>query len=295
MPEPGGRTLRAALADALARLTATSPSAQLDAELLLAHALGRDRSYLRAWPDATPLPERLAVFDELLARRCAGTPIAYLLGCREFWSREFRVSPAVLIPRPETELLVELALRSIATIENPRIVDLGTGSGAIAVTLALERPDAEVHATDISRAALDVARANADALGARAVHFACGTWFEALPTDQRFDLIVSNPPYIADDDPHLDTLELRHEPRNALAAGRDGYAALRRIITGATDRLTADGDLLLEHGFEQAPTVQALLARRGYREISLHRDLQGHPRVTQARIGRHAPTGTANV
>lgn len=295
MPEPVGRTLRAALADARARLTATSPSAQLDAELLLAHALGRDRSYLRAWPDATPAPERLAVFDELLARRCAGTPIAYLLGFREFWSRSFRVSPAVLIPRPETELLVELALRSIATIRNPRIVDLGTGSGVIAVTLALERPDAEVHATDISRAALDVARANADALGARAVHFGYGDWFEALPADQPFDLIVSNPPYIADDDPHLDAIELRQEPRSALAAGRDGYAALRRIAAGAADRLAADGELLLEHGFEQAPTVQALLARLGYRDISLHHDLQGHPRVTRARTGRNDWTQPAKV
>lgn len=261
-------------------LTPVTATASLDSELLLADALGRSRSHLYAWPQRPVAAHQCERFLQLLQRRRQGEPVAYLLGRREFWSRQFRVAPGVLIPRPETELLVEQALPRIPERDEWQIADLGTGSGAIAVTLGLERPAARIVATDISPQALALARTNAVSLGARNVTLVRSDWASALPQD-RFDLIVSNPPYIAMDDPHLQG-EIRFEPATALVAGKDGLAAYRRLIPQAHACLKPKGWLLLEHGHTQAEAVARLLEQTGFTDIHCHHDLQGHPRVTQA-------------
>ena len=261
-------------------LTPVSPTASLDSELLLAEALGRPRSHLYAWPQQPVAGEQRRRFEQLLQRRRRGEPVAYLLGRREFWSRPFRVAPGVLIPRPETELLVEQALRHLPEREPRLVADLGTGSGAIAVTLALERPAARIIATDISPRALALARSNAVALGAGNVILVRSDWAAPLPRG-RFDLVVSNPPYVSENDVHLRG-EIRFEPATALVAGRDGLDAYRRLIPQAHACLGPEGRLLLEHGHTQAEAVARLLERAGFTHIRCHHDLQGHPRVTLA-------------
>ena len=250
-----------------------------EAEWLLAHALGRTRAWLFAWPEFEPAVEQRALFDRLVAARREGEPIAYLLGRRGFWSLDLAVTPAVLIPRPETELLVELALARIAQDADCAIADLGTGSGAIALALARERPHARLRATDASADALAVARGNAERLGIANVVFALGDWCAALG-DGRFGVIVSNPPYIAAGDPHLGEGDLRHEPRSALASGADGLDAIRRIVAEAPDHLDPGGWLLLEHGWEQGAAVRALLQRHGFIEVESVRDLGARERVS---------------
>jgi release factor glutamine methyltransferase len=253
----------------------------LDARALLAHVLQAPRERLIAVPEASvPEPAR-AAFAAFARRRAAGEPLAYLLGEREFYSRNFRVTEAVLIPRPETELLVERALAELQGLEAPRVLDLGTGSGCIAVTLALECPRAEVHATDASAAALEVAKANAALLGPR-VEFHCGDWYSALPDGLRFAVIVSNPPYVAAGDPHLGALTF--EPRLALTDRSDGLACLRRIVAGAPARLESGGTLVVEHGFDQASAVRKLFEEAGFVAVASFADLQRHERVT---TGRH--------
>ncbi len=261
-------------------LAPVSPTASLDSELLLAEALGRPRSHLYAWPEQPVVGGQRRRFQQLLQRRRRGEPVAYLLGRREFWSRPFRVTPGVLIPRPETELLVERALRYLPERERRLVADLGTGSGAIAVTLALERPAVRIVAVDISPEALALARSNATALGAGNVVLVRGDWADALPRG-RFDLIVSNPPYIPENDTHLQG-EIRFEPTTALVAGKDGLDAYRRLIPQAYACLRPQGRLLLEHGHTQAEAVSRLLERAGFTHIRCHHDLQGLPRVTQA-------------
>ena len=261
-------------------LAPVSPTPALDSELLLAEVLRQSRSHLHAWPERpVPSPQHRR-FRRLLQRRRQGEPVAYLLGRREFWSRPFQVGPGVLIPRPETELLVELALQRIPKREQWRVADLGTGCGAIAVTLGLERPAARVIATDIDPDALAIARANARRLGAHNVNLVRSDWAGALPRTH-FDLMVSNPPYIAMDDPCLQG-EIRFEPPTALVAGEDGLDAYRQLIPQVHACLKAKGWLLLEHGHEQAEAVAQLLETAGFTRICCHRDLQGHPRVTQA-------------
>lgn len=282
-----GPTLAALLQAAIARLADTD-SPRLDAEVLLAHVLGRNRAYLRTWPEREATPEQAQAFHALIERRATGEPIAYLIGEREFWSRNFRVRPGVLIPRPDTELLVELALKRIPTDRPVNVIDLGTGSGIIAVTLAAERPLARVTATDTSPEALAIARKNA-AQHEVTIHFAAGDWFAAVAEDQRFDLVASNPPYIADHDPHLSQGDLRFEPSLALSSGPEGLDALSHIAETARERLTPGGWLLLEHGYDQAPALAECLTAWGYTDIAHHPDLQGHPRVTVARW-RPAPT-----
>lgn len=277
-----GASLNSALRTVGKSLAAISPTARLDAEVLLCHVLGRNHAHLRAWPEKLLQPEQARQFSDLAARRLNGEPVAYLTGSREFWSREFRVTPEVLIPRPETELLVELALERIPSGQPARIADLGAGSGVLAISLALERPRAEITAVDFCPHALAVARDNARRLGAANVHFHQSDWFAALPAG-RFDLIVSNPPYVASNDPHLSEGDLRFEPRVALSSGADGLDAIRRIIAAARDWLAPDGVLLLEHGHKQAPAVQFLLTACDYRDIASRADLQGHPRVTLGR------------
>jgi len=278
-----GPTVAAALRSAADRLEHLSDTARLDAELLLARALNRDRSHLRAWPERKLSPDEQDRFHALIERRQSGTPVAYLFGEKEFWSRAFKVRPDVLIPRPETELLVELALAALPASETADILDLGTGSGAIAVTLAAERPSARVTATDLSPGALEVAQENAALHGVRNIRFRQGNWFDAVQSEERFDLIVGNPPYVADDDPHLRRGDVRFEPSLALKGGLHGLDAFRSIARDARDYLKPHGQLMLEHGFDQANSLADLLQEFGYTAIRRHTDLQDHFRVTTAR------------
>lgn len=272
-------SLRELLADAARRLAEISETPRLDAELLLAAALDRPRSYLHAWSERTPEPEPAARFAVWLERRLSGEPVAYLLGRREFWSLDLEVTPDTLIPRPETELLVELALGQLSTDRAVTVADLGTGSGAIALALAVERPLARIVATDQSAAALTVARRNAQRLKICNVEFREGDWCAPLG-DERFDLIAANPPYVAATDPRWRVGELRFEPPAALVAGDDGLDALRTIITQAPDRLKPGGWLLLEHGYDQGEAVPALLRERGFSAVSDHRDAAGIHRTS---------------
>ena len=253
-----------------------------EAELLLAHALGRPRSWLYAHGTDPVDAVVAAAYADLVARRLAGEPIAYLTGRRGFWRFDLAVTPATLIPRPETELLVELALGRLPPDRAVRIADLGTGSGAIALALALERPRATVIATDASDAALAVARTNAADLGIGNIRFRQGDWLAPLAGEQ-FDLIASNPPYIARDDPHLRAGDLRHEPALALSSGRDGLDAIRTIVRDTPAHLLPGGWLLLEHGWEQGAAVTGLLRDAGFVEVATERDLEARERATVGR------------
>jgi release factor glutamine methyltransferase len=257
---------------------------RLDAQLLLAHLLQQDRAWLISHDDALLTPEQAVTLAKQLAERAAGVPLAYLVGSKEFHGLSLRVTRDTLVPRPDTELLVDWALELLAAWPGtPRIVDLGTGSGAIALAIKHRHPAAEVAAVDLSANALAVAEGNARRLGL-AVRFEQGSWWQAL-AGQRFELIVSNPPYIAAGDPHLPVL--RHEPLSALTPGEGdttGLSALLEIIDGAPDHLQPGGWLLLEHGFDQAGSVAAALRARGFTDVALRRDLGAQPRVTGGRL-----------
>ncbi len=254
-----------------------------EARLLARHVLGCSLAWLEAHRDDKFSGAQADAFSELVAARAAGEPVAYLLGHREFYGRDFAVSPAVLIPRPETELLVDLAKAAVASRPAPRILDLGTGSGCVAVTLALEIPAAAVTAVDVSPQALAVARENAAQLGAQ-VRFVESDWFAGLG-GERFDLIVGNPPYVAEGDPHLGEGDLRFEPETALHCGLDGLGAIRCIVAEAPRFLVPGGRLYFEHGYDQAEAIAALLGAAGYAEIEQHRDLAGILRVSGGTIG----------
>lgn len=274
-------TLSQALRSAIARLT-DSDSPQLDAELLLAHALGTGRSHLRAHPEAVLDASQAQRYAELVEARRRGEPIAYLTGEREFWSLQIKVTPATLIPRPETELLVEQTIGLVPAAAEWQLLDLGTGSGAIALALAKERPRCRVTAVDLSAEALAVARANADALHIRNVELLQGDWFSPL-AGRRFQLIVSNPPYVGSHDPHLTKGDLRFEPKQALASGSDGLDDIRRIVSAAPSHLHPGGYLLLEHGHAQGAAVRSLLQAAGFMDARSVRDLAGHERISLAR------------
>lgn len=270
------------LTDGARTLAGPAANASLEAQLLLAHVLAVSRAQLHAHPEATANAAQAALYRQLLERRAAGEPLAYLTGRREFWSLDLAVTPAVLIPRPETELLVERAL-ALGPPGAACAADLGTGSGAIALALARERPRWRIVATDVSAPALAVARANAAALGATAIEFLAGSWFAPL-AGARFDLIVSNPPYVAADDPALASAALAFEPALALTpAGGDALAALRLLTHGAAAHLLPGGWLLLEHGASQGPEVRAELVAAGFAHVRSHRDLAGHERMTEGR------------
>jgi release factor glutamine methyltransferase len=262
------------LGEALIGAREVIPAAE--ARLLLLHTASVTATELAAHPERELAPRQVAQFLSLVSRRAAGEPVAYLVGRREFYGREFAVSPAVLIPRPETELLVESGIARMHGVPRPRILDLGTGSGCVAITLALELA-AAVTAVDASADALAVACANAKRLGAR-VEFVASDWFSAVVG--RFDLIVANPPYVAQGDPHLSAGDLRFEPPQALASGADGLSAIRRIVAEAPGYLTPNGWLLFEHGYDQAQAVRELLASVGFADIEQHRDLVGIIRVS---------------
>jgi release factor glutamine methyltransferase len=263
-------------------------TARLDAELLLAHCLAVPRAWLYAH-DRDPVPEAVhARLRRLVERRRHGEPLAYLLGQREFWSLSLEVTRDTLIPRPETELLVETALELLPAGRACRVLDLGTGSGAIALALASERPVWRLLAVDRAPAALAVARRNRERLGLSRVALVAADWCQAFGAAQ-FDAVVANPPYVADDDPGL-VGELRFEPRAALAAGADGLDDLRRIVAAAAPRLAAGGWLLLEHGAMQAGAVRALLGEAGFEAVSTRRDLADLERVT---LGRWCPAGAS--
>ena len=256
---------------------------RLDAQLLLSHHLARDRAWLLAH-DSDPLAaDVLARFEVDARRRADGVPHAYLTGVREFHGLPLQVGPAVLDPRPDTETLVDWALELLpqSPEDRPAVIDLGTGSGAVALAIAHRCPAAQVTATDLSAEALDVARGNANRLGL-GVDFGIGNWWSAVP-DRRFALAVSNPPYIAGDDPHLAVL--RHEPRMALTPGGDGLDAIRTIVAGAPGRLLPGAWLLLEHGWDQAEAVRALLRAAGFDEVQSRHDLAGHARCSGGRHG----------
>lgn len=277
------------------RITIRAAQAQsglvpIDARVLLAHALGVDHAWLVAHAQDPLSPAQADTFFALAKRRRDGEPVAYLTGTREFWGLSLTVTPAVLIPRPETEALVETALARLAADRPARVLDIGTGCGAIALALARERPQARLMATDLSSTALDVARANAARLGIGNVEFKLSDVYSEIsaPTNDssvgRFDLIASNPPYVALGDPHLAEGDLRFEPAAALASGRDGLDVLRRVIAGAPSRLVDRGALVVEHGHTQSEVVRALFATAGFTDIVAVRDLAGIPRVVAGRM-----------
>lgn len=277
-----GITIKQALRQAQHTLYGNE-GAQIDSELLLASALGCSRTHLYTWPEQVLTTAQQSYFDSLLDRRVMGEPIAYVIGEREFWSLTLRVNRHVLIPRPETELLVETAL-SILPVQGQRVADLGTGSGAIALALATERPDWEIYASDLSPEALHVASGNALTHKLGNVQFTLGSWCEALPADP-LAMIISNPPYIDPQDSHLSQGDLRFEPHTALSSLDVGIADIRTIITQAPAHLIPGGWLLLEHGFEQAAAVRELLNLNGFSEVKTLQDWNGMDRVS---LGRKA-------
>jgi release factor glutamine methyltransferase len=274
------RTLAALLAGARDRLAGTSESARLDSEVLLAAALGRPRSYLYTWPEHCPGEKTIRGFEALVEARVGGQPVAYLTGEKEFWSLTLKITPETLIPRPETELLVELALPRLPAHGGCTVLDLGTGSGAVALALARERPAARVVAVDNSGPALVVAGENATRHGLDNIRFVQGSWLMAVSTNVCAHAIVANPPYVASGDPHLGRGDPRFEPRSALVAGRDGLRHLEVIVAEAPGRLRPGGWLLLEHGYEQGGAVRGLMKDRRLTEIVTHEDLGGRERVT---------------
>ena len=265
-----------------AELGLEASEARIEAQMLLGEALNVSRAWMIANAEATLTPELGDRFFALLQKRLRGEPMAYILGRREFYGLEFSVGPGVLIPRPDTETLVEAALQRIPAQSPIRILDLGTGSGAIAIAIAVHRPQARVVAVDSSPAALDIARKNAAALGAGNLLLLGSDWFLALD-QQRFEIIVSNPPYIAAADPHLSQGDLRFEPPTALASGPDGLDDIRRIVEAAPEYLSAGGWLLLEHGYDQSGRVAELLQAGGFAEVGHATDLAGIERVTFGR------------
>ena len=280
--------LDALLKQAAQRLqVAGSASPRIDAEVLLGYVLGRDRTWLYTWGDKACSLWEHARFDALVAARVQGAPVAYLTGEREFWGLTLATSSDTLIPRPDTETLVELAL-SRALLSTGRLLDLGTGTGAIALAFASEQPSWQIVGVDVREEAVALASRNAQRLAITNAQFITSDWFSALETlegaDKRFDIIVSNPPYIAADDPHLAEGDVRFEPRSALVAGADGMADLLHLIHTAQHYLIASGWLLLEHGYKQANKVRWALNRAGYQNVESIHDLGGHERVTLGRL-----------
>ncbi|WP_133129996.1 peptide chain release factor N(5)-glutamine methyltransferase [Legionella yabuuchiae] len=272
-------TIKDALTEASTTLTPHSESPRLDAEILLGHVLKQSRTFLFTHPENELSSEQKAKFNQLVAKRQEGVPIAYLIGTREFWSLPLKVTKDTLIPRPETEQLVELTLAALKDIPNASVLDLGTGSGAIALALATERPDWKICASDTSIEALKVARHNASELSISNVDFIHSYWFDSIPY-QTFHAIVSNPPYIPKGDPHLNQGDVRFEPRSALQSGIEGLDDIQKIIHNASHFLTSGGVLLIEHGYDQKTAILSLLNQHGYDQTQCWQDWQGHDRIS---------------
>ena len=275
--------IKTALTKAAEALSIESDSARLDAEVLLSHVLLKNRTYLYSHPEACLNEEQEQQFGHFVEQRLKGMPIAYLTGIREFWSLPLKVTKDTLIPRPETELLVELTLNLLADKEQVQLLDLGTGSGAIALACAMERPDWLINASDFSDQALIIAKENAAQHGLTNLSFHHSNWFETINPALQFDAIVTNPPYIAIQDPHLDRGDVRFEPRLALVSGQEGLDAIKHIIQHSLARLRKGGLLLIEHGFDQKSAVRSMLKHHGYYNLKNYNDLQGNDRVS---IGR---------
>ena len=272
-----------ALRQAEQSLATVSDSARLDAEVLLATVLGKNRSYFIAFPEQVLSDTQNTEFQHLLSKRQHGQPIAHITGQREFWSLEFDVNEHTLIPRPDTEVLIEFVLRQFPQ-QNLKVADLGTGSGAIAIALASEKPDWHIVASDQSEQALEIAQKNAKKHHCHQIDFKQGNWFEPLgsqlPDSERFDLIISNPPYIPEQDPHLQQGDVRFEPMTALTSGNDGLDDIRHLIKQAADYLSNNGWLALEHGYDQKQAVYQLLSQAGCKRIVQIDDYAGNPRVS---------------
>ncbi len=281
-------SIKSVLKQARNKLQAVSETAALDAELLLAKCIQKNQTYLHTWPEKILTTKQYDCFQNLLKKRLEDYPIAYLIGEKPFWTFELLVTPDVLIPRPETELLVETALEKIQTRKQPKILDLGTGSGAIALAIASERPDAQLTASDSSNAALNIAKKNAlkyqqEYKLENRIAFIQSNWFTKLK-GKKFDLIVSNPPYIAPDDPHL-LQTIRHEPKSALTSNNAGMADIEHIIKHATQFMNKNAWLILEHGYDQSQKTQTLLKNAGFINIESKKDLNGIYRISLAQLG----------
>ncbi|WP_133140769.1 peptide chain release factor N(5)-glutamine methyltransferase [Legionella genomosp. 1] len=276
--------IKTALSNATEVLADLHDTARIDAEILLAYTLSKTRTYLYTHPEQPLNTEQYQRFQTLVKERQLGRPVAYLVKMREFWSLPLKVTESTLIPRPETELIVELCLHLIPEQRDIRIIDLGTGSGAIALALAKERPQWEVYASDISERALYVAKENAASLNITNIHFFQSDWFSAIPDAMQFHAIVSNPPYIPQTDPHLQQGDLRFEPQSALASGEDGLTAIRDIMQQSIARLNRDGLLLIEHGYDQKTVVGSMLKDYGYQKLQCWKDVQGLDRVSGGRL-----------
>ncbi len=278
------QTLAQALEWASTRLQDVSDSAKLDAEVMLLHVIHKQRTHLYTWPDERLTSEQVTEYKQMVARRLLGTPIAHIVGEREFWSLPFMVNPTTLIPRPDTEILVETAL-NLPLADNAKVLDLGTGTGAIALSLVFERSNWQITAVDKVLEAVVLAKANRDNLKLPQVEVLQSDWFDAI-THYDFNLIVSNPPYIDEEDEHLSQGDVRFEPHSALTAGEHGYADLFHIATAARDYLAPGGYLLLEHGFGQAITVRDKMIELGYEAVSTVRDFGSNDRCTLGRWPR---------
>ncbi|MCW8854391.1 MAG: peptide chain release factor N(5)-glutamine methyltransferase [Gammaproteobacteria bacterium] len=267
------------LSEATGLLESSSDSARLDAEILLCHLLQKDRAYLITWPDKELDSQTAESFQQLVQRRQTGEPVAYIIGQKEFWSLNLNVNPHTLIPRPETELLVEYILQHYPADRDIKLADLGTGSGAIALALASERSQWQIIATDQSNEAIKTAEHNAAQLKLNNIEFRQGSWFQPL-ADEAFDIIVSNPPYVAEHDEHLTQGDVRFEPQSALASGADGLNDIRLIADQARQHLHADGLLIIEHGYDQKDKIFDIFNSLGYKKILQLADIAKKPRVT---------------
>ena len=274
-------TIGQLLKQATFQLENVSATPGLDAQVLLAHCIERDRTYLYTWPERSPTPEQTARFNKLIQRRAEQIPLAHLTGTREFWSMEFKVTPDTLVPRPDTELIVELALNCLEQSPGP-VLDLGTGTGVIAICIASERPDIRVDAVDVSAAALEVAQQNA-ATHQVDVNFFQSDWFNQVNQND-YRLIVSNPPYLSPADKHLTADGLQFEPEMALIADEEGLAAIKNIVCHAADYTTDNATMMIEHGHKQGPDVRQLMQQQGFREVTTHRDIESRERVTLGKL-----------
>lgn len=271
-----------AIKQASQSLTETSDSARLDVEVILCHVLNCAATHLLAWPEKILEQEQTLLFNQLIEQRRTGTPVAYITGSKEFWSLDFKVTPATLIPRPDTETLVEFVLNMFSDKKNLRLIDLGTGSGAIAIAIASERPNWEIIATDISVEALAIAGDNARRHKIKNIRFIESNWFERLE-QQRFDLIISNPPYIAEHDEHLSQGDVRFEPLSALTSGETGMDDIQHITAQSKKHLNSNGWLAFEHGYDQKQAVSDCFNHYAFQEITQLTDLSGQARISASK------------